>query len=219
MNSENGILDSIDPDVAARLVARPDLLHDSRLKLGALATAPVLLAAVSTQAFGQDLPANVVDVLNFALTLEYLEDEFYRNGLEQNGLLPANYRNVFETIAKNEGEHVAFLKSALGSAAIAKPDFDLTAGGKHPDVLDNYKTFLAVAQAFEDTGVSAYKGQAPALQGNGDLLAAALRIHSVEARHAAAIRLCRGETPWLGAFDKPLTKPEVLAIAKPFIRG
>ncbi len=219
MTTEPSILDSIDPDVAGRLLARPDLVHDSRLRLGALATAPVLLAAVSTQAFGQSLPANVVDVLNFALTLEYLEEDFYRNALEQNGLLPANYRYTFETIGKNETAHVAFLRSALGDAAIARPDFDLTGGGKYSDVLENYRTFLAVAQAFEDTGVAAYKGQAPALQGNGDLLTAALRIHSVEARHAAAIRLCRGETPWLGAFDKPLTKPEVLAIAKPFIRG
>lgn len=216
---EPTIIDGIDPDLADRLTSRRDLFHSATLKLGALASAPVVLAAVSSEAFGQGLPAAVTDILNFALTLEYLEDEFYRTALAQDGLIGEKYQEVFTTISAHETEHVAFLSSALGGAAVAKPKFDFTARGKYRDVFRNFKTFAAVSQALEDTGVAAYKGQAPNLVGGGDLLTAALRIHSVEARHAAEVRLLRGQAPWLGAFDKPLSKAQVLAIAGPFIVG
>jgi hypothetical protein len=97
---------------------------------------------------------------------------------------------------------VAFLQSVLGSAAITSPKFDLTAKGTFPTVLSNYNTFLAVANVFEDTGVRAYKGQAPNLIGNQVVLTAALSIHAVEARHASAIRSLRASygvtiEPWI----------------------
>ena len=73
---------------------------------------------------------------------------------------------------------------------------------------------------FEDTGVKAYKGQAGNLITSSKLFTAALRIHSVEARHAAEIRRLRGVKEWDGgAFDQPLSKEEVLAMVSPFIRG
>ncbi len=72
---------------------------------------------------------------------------------------------------------------------------------------------------FEETGVKAYKGQAGNLITSSKLLTAALRIHLVEARHAAEIRRLRGEKAWTGAFDEPLTKAEVLAMISPFIQG
>ena len=84
-------------------------------------------------------------------------------------------------------------------------------------MFSNFKTFAAVSQALEDTGVAAYKGQAPGLVGGGALLTTALQIHSVEARHAAEVRIVRGVRPWTGAFDKPLSKAQVLAAARPFI--
>lgn len=216
---EPSVIDGIDPDLSNRLTSRRDLFHKATMRFGALASAPIVLAAVSAEAFGQGLPAAVTDILNFALTLEYLEDEFYRTALAQNGLIGEKYQEVFTTISRHETKHVAFLTSALGGAAVAKPTFDFTARGKYRDVFSNFKTFAAVSQALEDTGVAAYKGQAPNLVGGGDLLTAALRIHSVEARHAAEVRLLRGQAPWTGAFDKPLSKKQVLAIAGPFIAG
>lgn len=219
MEHHQPLLDSIDPDLSGCILARRDLFRSAALKLGALATAPVVLAAVSTQAFSQALPAQVADILNFALTLEYLEDEFYRTALSQQGLIPQEFIPVFAQISKHETAHVATLKGALGSAAIAKPKFDLTARGKFHDILSNFKTFALVSQTLEDTGVAAYKGQAPALTGGGTLLTTALQIHSVEARHAAEVRRVRGVKSWTGAFDQPMTKAQVLAAATPFIAG
>jgi hypothetical protein len=117
---------------------------------------PFALAALADTA----LPQGIVDVLNFALTLEYLESSFYNAGVGTSGLIPASDLAIFQQIQKHENAHVAFLESVLGSAAVAKPTFDFTAGGMFADVFSNYATFQAVSQAFEDTGVRAYKGQA-----------------------------------------------------------
>ena len=86
--------------------------------------------------------------------------------------------------------------SSIGGTPVAEPTFNFTAGGKYHDVFTNYATFLTLANAFEDTGVRAYKGQAPNLLGT-DLLTAALDIHSVEARHASEIRRIRGQKGWI----------------------
>jgi Ferritin-like domain len=219
MNNHQPLLETIDPDLSGRILARRDLFRSAALKLGAVASAPVVLAAVSSQTFSQGMPAQVTDILNFALTLEYLEDEFYRTALAQQGLIPQQFIPVFAQISKHETAHVATLKGALGGAAVAKPEFDLTARGKFHDILSNFKTFALVSQTLEDTGVAAYKGQAPALTGGGALLTTALQIHSVEARHAAEVRIVRGVKPWIGAFDQPMSKAQVLAAAKPFIVG
>src|SRR6185312_4915482 len=170
------------------------------------------------QAFSQGLPRQVVDILNFALTLEYLEAEFYRTALSA-GFIPGQFVEVFSLISSHESEHVSTLRGALGGAAVAKPRFDFTARGKYPDIFHNFRTFALVSQTLEDTGVAAYKGQAPKLTGGGDLLTTALRIHSVEARHAAEVRRIRGVKAWNGAFDHPMSKSQVLAAAKPFIAG
>ena len=144
--------------------------------------------------------SNTVDVLNFALTLEYLEAEFYNMGLDSSGLLTGDTRSVVEQIAKHEDAHVEFLKSAIsgsGGDPVDKPSFDFTASGTFSDVFSNPVTFLALAQAFEDTGVRAYKGQAGNLIMTPDILTAALQIHSVEARHASQIRRIRGSKGWI----------------------
>lgn len=217
--TDDSILGTLDPDLVERISSHGDLFGSSAAKLGVLATTPVLLAAVSTQAFGQGLPKQVVDILNFALTLEYLEDGFYRAALSQPGLIPAQFVEVFSTISRHESQHVSTLQGALGGAAVAQPKFDLTGGGKYPDILSNFRTFALVSQTLEDVGVAAYKGQAPKLTGGGDLLTTALRIHSVEARHAAEVRRVRGVKAWTGAFDKPMSMSQVLAAARPFIAG
>lgn len=130
------------------------------------------------------------EALQLALTLEYLEDDFYQMALDTNGLIPQSDRAVFEQISQHEAAHVAYLASALDADAPAKPTFDFTAGGAF-DPFNDYPTFLALSQAFEDTGVRAYKGQAGSLMSMPDLLTVALQIHSVEARHASQVRRLR----------------------------
>jgi rubrerythrin len=219
MTDENNTnaLAQIDPEIAERLTADGNGLWGTAAKLGVLASAPVVLAMASQQAFGAGMmPQAIVDVLNFALTLEYIEDGFYTAGNKARHLIPAKYRAVFAEIGKHEAEHVKLLKGALGGAAVKAPKADFTAGGKYADVFSNFDTFATLSQTFEDLGVAAYKGQAGNLAGT-DVLTIALRIHSVEARHAAEVRRIRGMAPWDGAFDKPMTKDQVLAAAKPFL--
>lgn len=216
--NHNSLLSGIDPEITDRLVAnRREFFRSSAIKLGALASAPLVLALASQQAFGQDMPQEITDVLVFALTLEHIEDAFYRSGLEAPGLIPEQYVGIFNQIGKHEAAHVAFLTAALGPAAIKRPALDLTAGGTYADALTNFDTYLTLSQTFEDLGVAAYKGQAANLVSNDGILTAALQIHSVEARHAAIVRRIGGKKSWDGAFDEPMSKQEVLAAATPFL--
>ncbi|MBA2626831.1 MAG: ferritin-like domain-containing protein [Gemmatimonadales bacterium] len=252
------ILDTInDPEVVQRLTTRRDMVRGGGRAAGAaaLASVPVMLAMTARRAFAQGIPQIIVDTLNFALTLEYLEDEFYRTGISTAGLIPAADREIFQQISLHETAHVALLRGALGAAAVAKPTFDFTARGTF-DTFRTYATFQALAQGFEDTGVRAYKGQATNLMSDDATLTIALRIHSVEARHAAEVRRLRGQKGWISgnqtdvaalaavyagdeittqlgidtaqfgnttsaseAFDEPLSKAAVLAIAGQFIVG
>lgn len=217
-NQTTNLISGLDPELSERLLTnRGEHLRNAALKLGALASAPVLLAMTAQTAFGAELPKEIVDTLVFALTLEHIEDAFYRSGLDVSGLIPEKYVGIFNQIGKHEAAHVAFLKAALGSAAIERPKLDLTAGGKYADALTNFETYLTLSQTFEDLGVAAYKGQAGTLISSDAILTAALQIHSVEARHAAIVRKIGGKKSWDGAFDKPKTKAEVLAAATPFL--
>lgn len=119
-------------------------------------------------------------------------------------------RAIFEQIEKHEVDHVEFLKAAIesyGGEPVGKPEFDFTAGGMF-DPFNNYDQFLALAQAFEDTGVRAYKGQAANLMEEEDLLTAALQIHSVEARHASEVRRLRGLKGWITQDERGAGIPE-----------
>lgn len=177
------------------------------LKLGlktAIAAIPLgLSTVVSNRAFAQTSTPSTVDILNYALTLEYLESTFYQMGLASSGLIPSSDMAIIAQISKHEDAHVTLLKSTISSlqgTPVAKPDFDFTAGGTFADVFSNYQTFLALSNAFEDTGVRAYKGQAANLLADkaaGAVITAALDIHSVEARHASEIRRLRGYKGWI----------------------
>lgn len=145
----------------------------------------------------------LTDALQLALTLEYLEDEYYREGINKPGLIPSGDRVVFQQISKHETAHVAFLKAtltSLGTTPGAKPMFDFTVGGAFQPFND-YQTFMILAQAFEDTGVRAYKGQAGNVASNKGVLQAALQIHSVEARHASQVRRMRANKGWIELKD------------------
>lgn len=185
-----------------------------------LMTAPVVFGALAKKAYANH-EATVLDVLQFALTLEYLEAEFYVMGLEAPGLIPAADRQIFTTIRDHEVAHVAFLRQAItgaGATPVEKPEFDFTAGGNFTP-FTNYEQFKALAQAFEDTGVRAYKGGAPVLIENDAVLTAALTIHSVEARHASEVRRLRGnfmdEAPQKGWITFKNRGPGVPAAAQP----
>ncbi len=196
-----------DPELAARIAARDSELASgatasSRVAAGlTMGSAFVALAAVASDASAQGgmagLPAHVVDVLNFALTLERLEAELYARGIATRGLLSGPMLEAADQIRKHEVAHVRFLEGTLGTRAAPRPTFDYTAGGMFADVFSNARTFMALAQMFEDTGVRAYKGQAAHLMVQRTLLRQALRIHSVEARHAAQIRRLRAEKGWI----------------------
>lgn len=259
--NKNLIIEKFEPEIEKRLLTRRDALGGWTKKLFGAISAPLAVAATANAAFGQAarLPEQVVDVLNFALTLEELEAEFYNLGNRADNLIQKDARDTFKTLGNHENAHVEALRKVLGGRAVPKPIFDFTAGGAFPDVFRNYQTFLTLSQAFEDTGVRAYKGQATNLMKTPQILQTALQIHSVEARHAAEVRRLRGEKGWItgGAskvpaaaqpvyykeentvqggidflragetpataasetFDEPLTKSEVLAIVRPFIKG
>ena len=171
--------------------------------LGAI-LAPTKANAKNAMFFGPT--ETPTEALQLALVLEYLEDEFYAMAIDS-GVIPVADRDIIAQIAKHENAHVAFLQGALGASAPAKPTFDFTGarnanGGGPFDPFNDYPTFLALTQAFEDTGVRAYKGQAGNLMSNKDQLQAALQIHSVEAMHASQIRRLRGQKGWIVGSDR-----------------
>ena len=157
----------------------------------------------------------MVDILNYALTLEHFEATFYKTANGADGLIPGKYRGLFREIGEHEAGHVALLSGVLGNAAVKPPKFDFTAGGKYADVFTNFKTFSTLSSTIEDTGVAAFKGQISNLAGT-PVLQTALQIHSVEARHAGSVRVLLGKPGSDGAFDKPMSRNEVLEAVKPF---
>ena len=211
MNSTK-IFGALDSEVVARMVSRRGALMQTGRLAGALAVAslPLSLGLMAKKAFAQGpITEDQLAVLNFALTLERLEAAFYTQGLAAAGLNLGTARPIFEQISKHETAHVALLETLLGANAGPETAYDFTGGGVFNDVFSNPTTFITLAQGFEDTGVRAYKGQAGALAASAELLTTALRIHSVEARHAAVVRRLAaspGEKGWI-TLNTPTTGP------------
>lgn len=169
-----------------------------------------------------------VDILNFALTLEYLEARFYREGLDTigetqlcrseparmvGGAVQDDLFGELRVIQEHEEIHVDVLGETiedLGGEPIAEPEFDFGTATEDPT------EFLATAALLETTGVGAYAGAAPLIE-NPDLIPPALSIHSVEARHTSFLNVVNGESGFPDAFDEALTMDEVLERAGPFI--
>ncbi|MCB2407199.1 ferritin-like domain-containing protein [Hymenobacter lucidus] len=219
-------LSAVDPDSYERISGRRGVLASlgQTGRRAVAAAVPLAFGTVLQKAYGRRA-ATIVDAFSLALTLEYLESDFYTRALASTSLVfPGNTRTVFQAIAQHEQDHVTFLQKVLadsGVAVPAKPKFDFT-GSKnntrpalYADVFQNFGTFLKVAQLLEDTGVRAYKGQVETLATDNDLLEGALRIHAVEARHAAHIRGMRrtllgaNVRNWISTRDEVITTPGV----------
>jgi len=174
---------------------------------GAGSVGPFVRQALA-QSGGGDL-----EILNFALTLEYLEAAFYKEAAKIDGLSEAAVEMV-ETFGDAEQAHVdtiAGIVKQRGGKPVKAPAVDF-------GDLTSEDAFLKLAVAFEDTGVSAYNGAGPALE-DKELLAAAGSIVQVEARHAAAVRLLAKKDPAPDAFDPTLTEKQVLKAVQPYVKS
>jgi hypothetical protein len=216
-------LDVIDADGAVREAAeaagatRGDFLRKTGIAGAGFVAGGVLFngfmspaeAAISTR---KASVKNDVKILNYALTLEFLEAAFYNQAVANGALTDPVVKRFAEVVSQHENAHVTFLKKALGRAAIKSPTFDFK------DTVTNQDKFKQTAQVLEDTGVAAYAGQGPNIK-QRPVVVAALSVHSVEARHAAWIRFINaGGTPTDTAalpapvsFDKALSDKKVLA--------
>jgi hypothetical protein len=171
------------------------------LGLAAAGMGAVVLESARPARATQQLGAGDRDILNYALVLEYLQAAFYTEA-ERTGALTGKTAQAAHVVGATERAHVrAFLK-LLGSQAVKRPTFDFQG------VTEQQQPFLKTAVAFEDLAVAAYKAQAPKLEANA-VLAAAVGIHSVEARHAAWMRALFGVKPAVNAFDKPASRSSV----------
>ncbi len=170
-------------------------------------------AATTTAASTASSDTGDLKIVNYALTLEYLEADFYSKVIAS-GLFKGAALSLIKIISSHEQAHVAALKSTvqkLGGTPAAKPQT------KFP--LKSAQSVLQLAATVENLGAAAYLGQAAKIQSK-EVLAAALSIHTVEARHAAVLNTIVKKSPTPdGGFAKPASMAEVLPMVKPFIVG
>lgn len=212
-------LEEVDRDGAIQEAAehvdpftRASFLKKAGLGAGAVVGGGALMGAIPSFAMASGSVAKSdVAILNFALTLEYLEAAFYAEAVNR-GNFTRETNTFARTVARHEAAHVKFLKGALGAAAVKSPTFDFKG-----TTVDQAK-FEATATVLEDTGVRAYLGQVGNIKSKA-ILAAAGSILPVEARHAAWIREIRnaktqGVLPAATAFQAAATKAQILAAVK-----
>lgn len=211
VNKILNIVHQADPEVFDKISPRRHILKSFTSKV-AVASLPFALGAFFKKAYGQTTDA-LYEALLTVLRFENMEAEFYRTATTVVQGFPAEIHGPIGKLADDERRHAKFLSDvAIGLVGSAPPvpNYDFSGGrgtGKGPfeQVFGMYTEFLKLAQVFEDTAVRAYKGQLPRMQSNSDFVKWALKIHSVEARHAAFIRLQRRKygvelKPWV-TFD------------------
>ena len=152
-----------------------------------------------------------LEIVNYALTLEYLEADFYAK-VAESGLFSGAQADLVKTFGDHEQQHVDALTQTVEQLGGTPAEMPMT---NFP--LENADEVLNLAATVENLGSAAYLGQAAAIE-SPEVLAAALSIHSVEARHASALNVLLGKsaTPD-GAFAKPASMDEVLEAVQPFI--
>jgi hypothetical protein len=217
-------LDDVDVDGAVREAAH-DVSGDTRLSFlkkaglagGAVMGGGAVVSALAPSAFAASQkgrpPAKFgkgdIGILNYALTLEYLEAAFYNGATAANLSLTPQVAAFLKTVTADENAHVAFLKKALGKKAVKEPKVDFAGANTSVD------TFMKTAAVLENTGVHAYLGQVLNIK-TPAYVAAAGSILTIEARHASVIGLLNEATPTGagiapdGPFDKPWTAAKVL---------
>jgi len=191
------------------------------MKAGFVALSLAALSAVSAAPLAKRQMSDIdVTILQYALTLEHLEDKFYREGLANftaQDFTDAGYsssvRSRIQQISGDESTHVSFLSTALSAAGV-EPTKECT----YAFGVTGVKSFLATASILEGVGVSAYLGAAASIT-SGDYLTAAGAILTVESRHSAYIRNTIGESPFPEPFDIPLDFNQVYSLAAPFIKS
>lgn len=227
-----GALMEQEPPGAVMELARDDVARKKFLKMagksiGAGAAASGLAAFIaacgssskkttssstSTAASASSSPSASGDrkIVNYALTLEYLESQFY-DKVAAAGLFQGATLTTLKTFGTEEHEHVVALKKVASGLGTPAPE----PTGKFP--LNDAAAVAKLAATVENLGAAAYLGQAPAIQSK-EILAAALAIHTVEARHAATLNTLVKMSPTPdGAFAKPMDMSQVMAAVKPFI--
>jgi hypothetical protein len=200
-------LAEVDSDVLGRFDSRRAVFSSlgSAAKRTALAASPLFLGALFQKAYA-GTTSTPVDVLNYALTLELLEADFYRQFIAAGQIPGGAAATAISLIKAHEDAHVIALTNAIRTLNGTPVAGTATTGVRFnaSRLPAAYADQLKLAQLLEDTGVRAYKGRAIELKGT-DLLTTALQIHSVEARHAAHIRLMRNQLPWPNAADDAAT--------------
>lgn len=206
------IVEVADPQAATRFAlegsessTRQALIRRALITGGTLSLGGVVIGGLPRLAHSAPSPAQDARVLNLVLLLEHLEAEFYADAIRR-GSLTGELRQFARVVGAHERAHVAFISKALGKAARKEPTFSFGNATRDP------AKFTAAALALEDLGVAAYNGQAANL--TKPTLAAAARIVSVEARHAAWIRFIAGESPAPGPTDQPATAAKVTAAVR-----
>jgi rubrerythrin len=202
-------------EAAERGDTRSQVLRKAALGGGALMGGGALLALPSL-AMGADTRSTRQDraILNYALTLEYLEADFYTKGVE-GGVLKGRTLELVSPIRDHEQAHVAAVKqtvSDMGGKPVAKPEFTYPEG-----TFTDRDKFLKTASVFEELGVTAYHGQVPRVD-DPEILKAAAAIAGVESRHAAILADLIGGNPFPSAFEKSMSMDDVLAAAGDFIK-
>jgi len=186
---------------------------------GAVISGETAIQLLSTTRAWADSGSDL-DVLNYALTLEYLEADFYKQANGSGKITDQAQSDLLKLVQSDEEAHVAAITDTikkLGGTPVAKPTITYPAG-----TFDSSDRILKTAKVFEETGVGAYLGAAGGIQSK-DILQAAAGIFGVECRHAAAIGYVSNAAPeggiYMGATETGKAKGDVLAAVMPFLGG